>query len=411
MELSARSYLTAGVAALGATAIALSPVQPLPGNPATAPQRAASTLAVDLAAAIDPITPWLTTIRTSLQNLVALPTLYFQQPLPILTTIARNQLTYLKELPDIGLIASQMAGNVKIFFTGPYQAAPELISDALVTSIAGFPISQQTVYGFLLTDAPDQVDPYIEFAASPVSGELLGFAGPFVSPLIQLTESFTAIGAYVKSGDVAGALNELINIPANVTNAFLNGGKYLDLTGIVPKLGIALPPQVSKIGFNMGGLLNVAPRAYEPPTLPGSDVHPYGGGVAFDSIAVELQQEAVGLRDPGGSTATVSDPGWPTGAIAPVIGLGQALADEMLVSNQELVSGAPAATKAAAQAVPEATGDAAAVKKARPATPRPGALFKRGRAAAGSGAATRAPSRAASPVTSPGRAAAARSAG
>lgn len=346
-----RCYLTAGVAALGASAIALSPVQPLPATAVPAPQRA--TLAVDLAAAIDPITPWVTTIKTSLQNATALPALYLQQPLPILTTIARNQLTYLKELPDIGLIASQTWGNVKIFFNGPWQPVPELISDAQVTEISGFPISQQTVYGLLLTDASDQLDPLIEFAASPVSGEILGFLGPVISPLIQLTQSFTAIGQFFQAGNVLGAINELINIPANVTNAFLNGGKYLDLTGVAKTLGLDLPPEVTRIGFNMGGLLNVSPRAYEPPTLPGSDVHPYGGGVAFDAVAGELQQSAYNLRAEDGNTLSIVDPGWPVGAIAPVIGLGQALADAMLVSEQTEAFDAAASTRAVAPAATE----------------------------------------------------------
>lgn len=362
MELSVRSYLAAGVAAVGASAIALTPVQPIPAHAARAPQQAVRTMAVNLAASIDPFTPWVNTIKTSLQNLTALPAFYLQQPLPILTTIARNQLTYLKELPDISLIASQVWGNVQTFFKAPYEADPGLISDALVTSIAGFPISQQTVYAFLLADASDQLDQLIQFAASPVSGELLGFAGPVISPLIQLTQSFTAIGTYFKAGDVPAALNELINIPANVTNAFLNGGKYLDLTAIAPKLGITLPPEVTSIGLNMGGLLNVTPRAYEPPTLPGSDVHPYGGGVAFDALDTELQQQTYDLRGPDGANATISDPGWPVGAIAPVIGLGQALGDAMLVSEQNLVPGAAAAPAAADAAAPVAAPKIAAVK-------------------------------------------------
>ena len=346
-----RPSLSAGIAALGAGAIALSAIAPLPGHAAPAPEPSVRALAVDLAAVIDPITPWVTTIKTSLQNLGALPVLYLQQPFPILTTMVRNQLTYLKELPDIGLIASQMWGNVKTFLTAPWQAAPELISDSLVTSIAGFPISQQTVYGFLLEDAPDQLDPLIQFTASPVSGILLGALGPVVSPLIQVGQSLAAARTFLKSGNLLQALNELINIPAKATNAFLNGGKYLDLTKLAPKLGITLPPQVTTIGFNMGGLLNVSPRAYEPPTIPGSDLHPYGGGVAFDAVAAQLEQPTLGLRNQDGSTATVIDPGWPVGTLGPVIGMGQAIADEMLVSNQLAISGAataPAATTAAA---------------------------------------------------------------
>jgi hypothetical protein len=47
-----------------------------------------------------------------------------------------------------------------------------------------------------------------------------------LAPVIELTRSFTAIGAFFEAGDVTGAINELINIPANVTNAVLNGGGF-----------------------------------------------------------------------------------------------------------------------------------------------------------------------------------------
>ena len=46
-------------------------------------------------------------------------------------------------------------------------------------------------------------------------------------------------GSAFQDGDVIGAINELINIPANVTNASLNGAGLLDLTEVVKNI---VPP-------------------------------------------------------------------------------------------------------------------------------------------------------------------------
>ena len=48
MHVSARTYLTSGIAVLGAGAIALSPVQPIPDHVALVRQHVVSDLAVDL---------------------------------------------------------------------------------------------------------------------------------------------------------------------------------------------------------------------------------------------------------------------------------------------------------------------------------------------------------------------------
>lgn len=353
MYLSVRSYLTAGVAALGAVAIATPPVQPAHAPADVASDRVAISLAVELAASIDPITPWVDTVTRTWDNLTGLVVLYLQQPFPLLTTIARNQLTYLEELPDIGLVASQVWGNVQTFFTAPYEPTPDNISDALITTVAGLPISQQTVYGLLqtildgggdlqslaqigATQVSSELQSLIEFTATPASGELIGLLGPVISPLVQLTQSFTAVGEYFQAGDVSAALNELINIPAATTNAALNGGTFLNLTAAVQAAGLTLPPEVKSIGFNMGGLLNVVPVAYQPPTVPTPDNQSFTGGLAFDALATEVESPLFAFQDPG----------WPVGAIASVIGLGQALGDAMLVTPPDEAQVDVAATAA-----------------------------------------------------------------
>ena len=118
-KISVRSYLTAGVAALGAGAIVMAPVQPLPERSTLTPALSSS-LAVDLAASIDPITPWIETFQTATVNIERIITAATSTPLPIITQVITNFGTYLAELPDIGTILGQVVGNVGNALGAPF---------------------------------------------------------------------------------------------------------------------------------------------------------------------------------------------------------------------------------------------------------------------------------------------------
>lgn len=119
---------------------------------------------------------------------------------------------------------------------------------------------------------------------------------------------------------VVTAFNEFINIPVRMTNAFLNGGQYLDLTGIVNAIN-PLPPDISKIGVELGGLLNLVPQDG---TLapPGPAPTVYGGGVGFDGLAIDAT-----LGD-----LTASVPGLPIGLTGASLGLNRYTAQQILVT-------------------------------------------------------------------------------
>lgn len=149
--------------------------------------------------------------------------------------------------------------------------------------------------------------------------------GQLVSPVVQLTRSFTAVGEFFKAGDVTGAVNELINIPANVTNAFLNGAGYLDLTAVANEIdwdgngqATPLPDSIKSVGLNLGGLVG-APVPFEGTLEAPTKL---SGGVAFDGLAAEA---AVG-------PLSVTTPGLPVSWIGSTIGLGQFLGEQMLVT-------------------------------------------------------------------------------
>ena len=387
MIITARSYLTAGIAALGAGAIALSPVQPIPNHLAAAQGRAVSNLPVSLvAAAIDPFTPLEEMVKTSLANTKTLAEFYLQKPFPLLTTVVANLGTYAAELEagDGNLIPDQIKGNIQKFFQAPwgpgavYNFAPFLppgqpdplnipyvpelgTAQYLSKTVPATGTSPADVYTFgiqiLVGQSQDdqcQVDgsclfvtaaPFMNLLNTPYSGQLIGLAGTLLSPLVQLVKSFTAVGAYFTEGDVAGAINELINIPTKTTNAFLNGAGFLDLAGIINKFLPEPLPDGTKAGLNLGGLLNsmpqdgslVPPPVTDPPT-PADPPTKWSVGVGFDSAAAYVPDfyDHDGLRN---------------GFWGSTIGLGQFLSEELLVKPPvKSAAAGPAAAAAAAEA-------------------------------------------------------------
>jgi hypothetical protein len=73
------------------------------------------------------------------------------------------------------------------------------------------------------------------FAASPLSGVLIGAVGPFISPEVELFNSLQADLADLTGSDPTAVLTNLINTPADVVNAFFNGAT-LNLDVLAPLL-------------------------------------------------------------------------------------------------------------------------------------------------------------------------------
>jgi hypothetical protein len=309
MKVTYRSYLTAGVSVFGAGAIALSAVQPLPETSSLAP--ATSTAAVSLAASIDPITPWVDAIKLAVANT---KTINEQKAdpgpvAPIINAVANNFKVYLAEFPDFGLIAKQIAGNLKA--AGQAVLDQNLndadipfsmnTNDVQVVTSTSIPLVCKVIsctkYGTtgLLASAlvPAEFNALVPIAnilSSPVSGAILGWAGPALSALAVSIDTVNNVLAAIKAQDWTAALNEVINLPANTFNAILNGGGHLDLTPIVkivaPIVGLNLP-EGTKIGLATGGFLT-------PATQMGGEVGTvqtpgfYGwGGTAWDAVSAE----------------------------------------------------------------------------------------------------------------------------
>ncbi len=322
VSVSTRSYLIAGMAAVSAGAIAIAPVQPISHDLAALPQQVSS-LAVGLAASIDPITPWIETLQAAGDNVVGLFTTWASDPFPIIQQVVANQFTYLSELPDIGLILSQVVGNIGNAIRAPFAVDTSTLNE-----------EHDSIWTLLpaLVTIPENLQPVLDFTTTFLTGALLGLAGPVLAPVIQLGDSLSSIVGNLVGGDIGAALNDLINIPANLVNAFLNGGQVLDLTPLVNLLGVEIPnTTVNSIGLALGGLLSP-------------------GGSLFNALDTNL------TVDFGDFDVDIELPGVGPGVIGSVIGLTTTIANSIAVTPPAAAS----ARSAAAVEAPAATAEVAA---------------------------------------------------
>ncbi len=105
-----------------------------------------------------------------------------------------------------------------------------------------------------------QIEPYINFAGSPLSGILWGSFGTTLGPLLQLNDDVTAITAALGGAtpDYTTAFNDLADLPANVTNAFLNGYGDINLDTLLTDFGVTSPTTDASLFLDLGGLLSPA---------------------------------------------------------------------------------------------------------------------------------------------------------
>jgi hypothetical protein len=248
IQLKVRHYATAGVALMGASAIAIAPVAP------PTPDVLVADRAVQLSATIDPITPWLNVFNNAEVNVAALVDTWLEAPAPVVQQIIANQLRYLGELPDVGAILGQVVANA--------QAAAQTTLGSGVGTGALDP-SHEAILTVLpdILPLPPALTPIIDFSTNYLSGFLLGLVGPVIAPVLALGASIEAIITNLTGAapDLGAALNSLINIPAAMTDAFLNGGQTVDLTPLLTALGLDLnlgPDTPITVGITFGGLLS-----------------------------------------------------------------------------------------------------------------------------------------------------------
>lgn len=250
--------LGAAVAIAGASVIAINPV--VPTLPATQDR------AVELSAWIDPIGVWGDTITTTVGNLGAQGSGLFTEGLPAAWEIITNSSLY----SEIASAVFNPVPGLERFF-GNLSTYAGTIKTGFAESSAGYtehfaelPAALQTAWDFVLqgqfTQAFATVTSWSIFGLGElgwplepvfkIPGEIArdfgltavgavldavfvgnnattGYAYSLLSPPItaiyQLTDILNVVSASIYDGDWVTAVSEVINAPAKVLNAFLNG--------------------------------------------------------------------------------------------------------------------------------------------------------------------------------------------
>jgi hypothetical protein len=150
-----------------------------------------------------------------------------------------------------------------------------------------------------------EVKPYLDFMGSPLSGVLWGDVGTTLGPIVQLDNDITGIVAALSgpTPDWTTAFQDLLNMPANLTSAFLNGYGNIDLSTLLSDFGAQLPASDANLVLDLGGLLS-----------PGGSLI---NGIGFSET----------LGDCSIGCATFDVPTTEVGPIASMIGLEQAIAE------------------------------------------------------------------------------------
>ena len=105
-----------------------------------------------------------------------------------------------------------------------------------------------------------QVEPYLNFLGSPLSGVLWGDIGTTLGPVLQINDDITGIVDALSGSnpDYTTAFDDLLNMPANVTNAFLNGYGDINFDALLTEFGITDPLSGFNLDVDLGGLLSPA---------------------------------------------------------------------------------------------------------------------------------------------------------
>ncbi|QYL21641.1 hypothetical protein [Mycolicibacterium diernhoferi] len=254
MQVSVRSYLTAGVAFVGAGAIALTPIQPLER---TVELRAAVTHSANVAltSTQNPIQLWLDVLQTSAGNVGALGQAVLAAPAPVLGQAIKNQIGYGRAVFEgLEAGANQALDALK---TLPASIRDSLTYFAAGNIVDGVQSLLNPVMGVglavLLPIVPivESISAMAQNLAnivgtianpSTVLAFVLSIGGPILSAVNAVVEQAQDVVNGLKTGNLGNVIKAVLNIPAAVVGGILNGHGNIVFSGIpLPAAGLLTP--------------------------------------------------------------------------------------------------------------------------------------------------------------------------
>ncbi|MCV7230767.1 hypothetical protein [Mycolicibacterium komossense] len=231
MQVAVCSYLTAGIAAIGATAIAIAPIQP------TLPELhipSAHVMSVELAATLNPIDAWVQVLQGAVNNTVGLVNQVATDPAPIVTQVVTNQVA------NLTLLGNTAQQTIQTLINAAQQLPAVLQSVAQQLAAGQIVDAWNTLVLYTVESALGLVPPItavVQIAQNTVQNVAnaigvvpdailalgLGAIAPVVSTLTAGAQTVQDVIEAIGAGDAAAALGAIVNAPAALTDAFLNG--------------------------------------------------------------------------------------------------------------------------------------------------------------------------------------------
>ena len=341
MQHALRPYATAGVALVGAGLVAV--------TPAVAPMQA-NFLARDVALTAgfsDFIDPFVAAYNTAQDNIAQMMASYDAAP-HIGFTQAMNNLTgYLQSMSDDPTTIPAMVSAIQTDLKNAWSAitlmnaSQDTISDVIRHTMdssytvgnlsGGHEIIFNQVPGFLPEDQAATLTPIINFLGSPMSAIMLASVSPWIAPWVAMGNSWGEIFDALRDGDSSAALQSLINIPASMFDASLNG-VTLDLDGLLPSINDSgfLPEgmEMTHLDFALGGWFSTGGHVTADPMhildADGNEIAqaPASGGSIFNSIGFNLNTGVT-------LSPTIDAPSDAIGPLGAWLGLSQVIGSQL----------------------------------------------------------------------------------
>jgi hypothetical protein len=255
LNISVRSYLTAGVAAVGASAIALSPVMVTPTLPEIqipAVHAVTSDVALAAQAVPNPIERWGEVLQATALNIEDLIGLVVANPAPALAQVVRNAGGYAQQILEGWGMAAEYAIDGITSIPAALQAtvaslASGQIEDALtefLNPILSVGLSALLVLNPLLTVSQQVVNHAAAVINTFVNSDMLisvalVAGGLLLSPINALAHTAQQVVDGFRAGEFGDVVNAVLNIPADLVNSVLNGYGSINFMGIpIPAPGL-----------------------------------------------------------------------------------------------------------------------------------------------------------------------------
>ncbi|OHV04110.1 hypothetical protein BKN37_11730 [Mycobacterium talmoniae] len=207
-------------------------------------------------AALDPITPWVNVFGEAFQNVSTIATDWLADPFPLLTQVLTNQLGYGETLVTAGTGA--LSGLFTYLTGDDYNSFQYLLGEAFDALLQGnITGSFANLWSSALSGLLAAAFPLLGSGALDIPATMAQNFANIVSTLTNLNTalplflgllqpiygSWTALGDSlqgtldaIQAGDPLTAFGDLINLPATVTGAFLNGYDAISAPGLLSPL-------------------------------------------------------------------------------------------------------------------------------------------------------------------------------